>query len=62
MGNELSKAKPRDAVLLPLMKSTYPSRRIFVLNEAVCARQILDIYPALKTSDNSKNIFTLYLQ
>ncbi len=48
MGNELSKAKPRDAVLLPLMKSTYPSRRIFVLNEAVCARQILDIYPALK--------------
>ena len=28
---ELKKAKPRDSVLLPLLKSTYGERRIFVL-------------------------------
>lgn len=27
--SELEKGKPRDSVLLPLMKSTYPSRRLF---------------------------------
>ncbi len=45
---ELAKAKPRDSVLLPLMKSTYPSRRLFVLNDATSARHILDEYPALQ--------------
>jgi hypothetical protein len=45
---ELAKAKPRDSVLLPLMKSTYPSRRLFVLNDATSAKHILDEYPALQ--------------
>ena len=31
---ELKKAKPRDTVLLPLMRSTYAERRTFILNEA----------------------------
>lgn len=48
ISTEMSKAKPRDSVLLPLMRSTYPSRRLFVLNEAVCARQLMEMYPALK--------------
>ena len=29
---ELAKAKPHDAILLPLMKSMYHSRRMFVLD------------------------------
>ena len=47
IANELAKAKPRDAVLLPLLKSTYGERRIFVLNEATSVKSILDKYPAL---------------
>ena len=48
VSTELAKAKPRDSVLLPLMKSTYPSCRLFVLNDATSARHILDEYPALQ--------------
>ena len=48
MSMELSKTKPRDSVLLPLMKSTYPSRRLFILNDATSAKHILDDYPALQ--------------
>ena len=47
IANELGKAKPRDAVLLPLLKSTYGEHRIFVLNEATSVKSILDKYPAL---------------
>ena len=48
ISTELAKAKPRDSVLLPLMKSTYPSHRLFVLNDATSAKHILDEYPALQ--------------
>ena len=44
---ELGKAKPRESVLLPLMKSTYGERRIFILNEATSVAIILTNYPAL---------------
>lgn len=47
ISNELSKAKPRDMVLLPLLKSTYGERRIFILNEAASVEAILDKHPAL---------------
>ena len=36
IGAEFAKAKPRDSVLLPLMRSTYGVRRMFILNEAKC--------------------------
>lgn len=45
---ELKKPKPRDSILLPLMKSIYPSRRAFILNDATSAKHILDVYPALQ--------------
>ena len=48
ISTELAKAKPRDSVLLSLMKSTYPSRRLFILNDASSAKHILDEYPALQ--------------
>ena len=43
---ELSRSYPRDTVL-PLIKSTYHSRRMFILNEAVSVDSILHKYPAL---------------
>ena len=47
ISTELKKAKPRDSVLLPLLKSTYGERRMFVLNEAVSVIEILEKHPAL---------------
>ena len=45
--NELSKSKPRDTVLLPLMRSTFGERRMFILNEATSVQSILSVYPIL---------------
>ena len=47
IGAELAKAKPRDSVLLPLMRSTYGVRRMFILNEAKCVQGILEKHKAL---------------
>lgn len=47
IGTELGKAKPRDSVLLPLMKSTYAERRMFILNEATSVAVILTNHAAL---------------
>ena len=47
MKAELSKSKPRDTILLPLMKSTYHNRRIFILNEVA---SILVKYPVFSCS------------
>ena len=45
--SELAKAKPRDPILLPLMKWTYGERRMFILNEATSVGAILTKYPGL---------------
>lgn len=44
---ELAKAKPRETVLLPLMKSTYSERRMLILHHENSVQDILSIYPAL---------------
>ena len=44
---EMRKAKPRYQVLLPLMKSTFHDRRIFVQNDAKTVACILNNHPAL---------------
>lgn len=44
---ELAKVKPRENVLLPLMRSTYGERRIFILNEEISVHGILQKYQAL---------------
>ena len=41
------KTKPRDSVLLPLMKSTYHTRRLYIRDGANSARDILEKYKAL---------------
>ena len=50
MNAELAESKPRDTVLLPLMKSTYHNRRNFILNEATSVASILSKYPALSST------------
>ena len=44
---ELSKSKPRDTVLLPLMKNTYGERRLFIVNGSSSIGDIKTRYPAL---------------
>ena len=47
MNNELEKTRPRDSILLPLMKSTFGARRMFVLSDAISVAAILKEYRAL---------------
>ena len=44
---EMKRAKPRDTVLLPLLRTTFGERRLFVLNDASNIKEIRDCYPAL---------------
>ena len=44
---EMKKQKPRDTLILPLMKNTFQDRRIFIQNDATSVKEILQIYPAL---------------
>lgn len=46
--SEMEKSKPRERVLLPLMKSTFTSRCLFVRNDASNVVEILEQYPSLK--------------
>lgn len=45
--HEMQKGKPRDSVLLPLMKSTFNERRIYMQNDANTVKETLEIYSAL---------------
>ena len=45
--DEMKKAKPRDTVLSPLMKSTFQDRRVFIQNDATTVAEILQVYPSL---------------
>ena len=47
ISDELSKVKPRDTLLLPLLKTTFGVRRMYVMNEATCVTDVLNKYPAL---------------
>ena len=47
ISDELAKSKPQDSVLLPLLKSIYHERRLFIQNEATSIKQIIENYPAL---------------
>jgi hypothetical protein len=44
---ELAKSKPRDTVLLPLMKNTYGERRLFIVNGTSSISDTKTRYPAL---------------
>ena len=46
---ELDRSKPRDSILLPLMKSAYADRMAYVLNNGqISVSEIISKYPALR--------------
>ena len=45
---EMKRAKPRQSVLLPLMKKTFHNRWEFVQHDAVSVKDTLEKFPALK--------------
>ena len=45
---EMKKLRPRDRVLLPLMKATFPERWLFVRKEATCVKEITDKFSCFK--------------
>ena len=47
INEEVKKAKPRDAVLLPLMKSTFSERRLYIQTESTSVKESLEKFPAL---------------
>ena len=47
ISDEISKGRPRDTLLLPLLKSTFGDRRMFVMNDATCVGDVLTVHPAL---------------
>ena len=46
MHEEMKKSKPRDSLLLPLMKITFQDRCMFIQNDASTVAEILEHYPA----------------
>ena len=44
---EMKKSKPRDNLLLPLMKKIFSSRRIYIQSEASTVAETLEQYPAM---------------
>ena len=48
MSEEMAKMRPRESVLLPLMKLSYQNRWDFICNEAQSVQGILEEYPALR--------------
>lgn len=43
----LKRSKPRESVLLPLFRSMFGERRMFVLNDASSMKEIKECYPGL---------------
>ena len=48
ISDEMKKAKPRDQVLLPLMKTTFTVRWLFITKEAASVKEILEKHPSFK--------------
>ena len=48
IADEMSKTKPRERILLPLMKTTFSNRWLFVTKDAKSVKEIVEKYPALK--------------
>jgi hypothetical protein len=46
--SEMAKEKPRDSVVLPLMRTLFSSRRAYIKHDAEDVGSILEIYPALR--------------
>ena len=45
---EMKKAKPRESLILPLMKKTFRDRWEFVQHDALSVKVVIDKFPSLK--------------
>ena len=48
MNTEAAKNKPRNQIILPLMKVTYVTQSLYIRTEASSVKEILETYAALK--------------
>ena len=48
MSKEMEKPRPRDSILLQLIKSTYTDRRMYILDGSTSIEETLSMYPALR--------------
>ena len=45
---EMEKSKPRDWILLPLMKGTFQNHLLYIRKDATSVKEIMEKYPCLK--------------
>lgn len=55
---ELAKKKPRDSIILPLMKSTFNERRIWITNVVSAVSDLLKRYPAMSRLTVVNNVLS----
>lgn len=48
MQEEMEKSKPRDRILLPLMKATFQNRLLYIRKDATSVKEIIEKYPCFK--------------
>lgn len=48
IGEEMKKAKPRESLILPLMKKTFRDRWEFVQHDALSVKDVMEKFPAFK--------------
>ena len=46
----MKKAKPRESLILPLMKKTFCDRWEFVQHDAISVKDVIEKFPAMKFS------------
>ena len=57
--SEMAKEKPRDSVLLPLMRTLFSSRRSYIEHDAEDVSNILEVYPALRRPSVVSKFYTV---
>ena len=62
IATEMAKEKPRDSVLLPLMRTLFSSRRSYIEHDAEDVSKILDVYPALRRPSVVSEFCTVRLE
>ena len=57
--SEMAKEKPRDSVVLPLMRTLFSSRRAYIEHDAEDVNNILEVYPALRRPSVVSGFYTI---
>ena len=59
VASEMAKEKPRDSVLIPLMRTLFSSRRSYIEHDAEDVNHILEVYPALRRPSVVSEYYTI---